>query len=122
MLQKNVVWHAICYRINVIQILSEDNKMKKVLSTLVAAIVAFSFSGIVFAQEAPATAPAPAPAATATPAVPAAGEVKKDVKKHHKKHCKKHHKKHKKEMKKEEAPATQAAPEAPAAPAAPTVK
>ena len=36
--------------------------MKKVLSTLVAAIVALSFAGMVFAQEAPAPAPAPAAA------------------------------------------------------------
>ena len=42
--------------------------MKKVLSTLVAALVAVAFAGVVFAAE-----PAPAPAAA-----PAAGEVKKE--------------------------------------------
>jgi hypothetical protein len=95
----------------VIQFLSEDNKMKKILSTLVAAIIAISFAGIAFAQEAPAPAPA------ATTATPAAGEVKKDVKKHHKKHCRKHHRKHHrkhmKEINKETVPAAPA--EAPTA-------
>ncbi len=43
--------------------------MKKVLSTLVAALVAVSFAGVVFAQE---------PAKEAAPAAPAAGEVKKE--------------------------------------------
>jgi nitrate reductase cytochrome c-type subunit len=64
--------------------------MKKVLSTIVAALVAVSFAGIVFAQEAPAPAPAPAPAA---------GEMKKEEAKPMKKHKrhKRHHKKHKKE-------------------------
>lgn len=76
--------------------------MKKVLSTLVAAIVAVAFAGVVFAAE-----PAPAPAA--------APEVKKEeaapvVKKAKKKKAKKAKKA---EVKKEEA-----APAAPAAPAA----
>ena len=65
--------------------------MKKVLSTIVASLVAVSFAGIVFAQEAPAPAP---------DAAPAAGEMKKEEAKpmkHHKKH-KRHHKKHKKEV------------------------
>jgi Ni/Co efflux regulator RcnB len=69
-------------------------QMKKIISTIVAALVAVSFAGIVFAQEAPA--PAAAPAA---PAAPAAGEMKKEEAKPMKKHRKhkKHHKKHKKE-------------------------
>jgi hypothetical protein len=76
--------------------------MKKVLSTLVAALVAVSFDGIVCAAE-----PAPAPAA--------APEMKKEekapvVKKAKKKKAKKAKKA---EVKKEEAPA--AAPAAPAA-------
>ncbi len=44
--------------------------MKKVLSTIVAALVAVSFAGLVYAQEAPAPA--------AAPATPAAGDVKKE--------------------------------------------
>lgn len=77
--------------------------MQKVLSTIVAALVAVSFSAIVFAADAPT--PAGAPAA------PAAGEMKKEEAKPVKKHKKhKKAKKAKKEMKKEEAPA-----EAPAA-------
>jgi len=76
-------------------------KMKKVLSTLVAALVAVSFAGIVCAAE-----PAPAPAA--------APEVKKEekapvVKKAKKKKAKKAKKA---EVKKEEAPAAPAAPAA----------
>ncbi len=69
--------------------------MKKVLSTLVAALVAVSFAGVVFAAE---------PMKEATPA---AGEMKKEEMKPMKKEKKKMKKakKAKKEMKKEEAPA-----------------
>jgi len=55
--------------------------MKKVLSTIVAALVAVSFAGIVLAQEAPAPAAPPA-------APPAAGEMKKEEAKPMKKHKK----------------------------------
>jgi len=70
--------------------------MKKVLSTITAALVAISFAGIVCAAE-PVKSEAPA-------AAPAAGEVKKEEKKPvktHKKHKKA--KKAKKAVKKEEA-------------------
>jgi len=83
--------------------------MKKILSTLVAALVAVSFAGIVCAAE-----PTPAPASATGPTPPAAQE-KAPVKKH-KKHKK--HKTSKKEVNKEEA-----APAAPApTPAAPATK
>ena len=79
--------------------------MKKVLSTLVAALVAVSFAGVVFAAE---------PMKEAAPMAPAAGEMKKEEAKPMKKEKKKAKKKKaKKEMKKEEAP--MAAPAAPAA-------
>ncbi len=82
-------------------------KMKKVLSTIVAAIVAVAFAGVVFAAE---------PATPATPATPAA-DVKKEEKAPVKKTKKtKKAKKAKKTMKKEEAPA--ATPATPAEPAA----
>ncbi len=58
--------------------------MKKVLSTIVASLVAVSFAGIVYATE-PVTASTPAGAASA-------GNVAKPVKKHHKHHKRvKHH-------------------------------
>jgi Ni/Co efflux regulator RcnB len=63
--------------------------MKKILSTIVAALVAVSFAGLVFAQDAPAPA--------ASPAAPAAGEVKKVEKAPVKKHTK--HMKHKRTKK-----------------------
>lgn len=70
--------------------------MKKVLSTIVAALVALSFSAVVFAAD---VAPVAAPAADAKPAV-----EKKEVKKVKKA------KKAKKAVKKEAAPAVEAAP------------
>jgi hypothetical protein len=77
--------------------------MKKVLSTIVAALVAVSFAGVLFAAE---------PAKTEAPA---AGEVKKEeVKKPAKKAKKAKKKAAKKAEKKEEAKPA----EAPAAPAA----
>lgn len=77
--------------------------MKKILSTIVAALVSVAFAGVVFAAE---------PAAGEAPVTP---EVKKeDVKKPVKKVNKKK-KTVKKEMKKEQAPV---APTAPAAPPA----
>ena len=80
--------------------------MKKIISTIVAAIVALSFSAVVFAADAT---PVPAPATTA-PAV-----EKKETKpaQTHKKHLKKH-KAAKKAEKKVEAPAAAPAPAAPA--------
>ncbi|MDR3579633.1 MAG: hypothetical protein P4L44_06705 [Oryzomonas sp.] len=75
--------------------------MKKILSTLVAALVAISFASIVFAEE------VKTDVQSETTTTSPSGKVtveKKEVKKVVKKH-KKHHKKHKKEMKKEEAPA-----------------
>jgi len=76
-------------------------KMKKVLSTIVAALVAVSFAGIVCAAE-----------PVAAPAAPAA-EVKKEEAAPVKKLKKKKAKKAKKpEVKKEEAPAAPAAPAA----------
>jgi hypothetical protein len=86
------------------------NTMKKVLSSIVAALVALSFAGIVCAAE---------PMKEAAPAAPAAGEMKKEEKapaKKAKKAAKKHKKAKaaKKEMKEK--------PTAPAAPAAPAAK
>ena len=85
--------------------------MKRILSTLAAAIVALSFAGMVFAAEV--TTDTKSETTTTSPA----GEVKvekKEVKKTVKKHKK--HKKHKKAVKKEEAAPAAAAPaEAPAA-------
>jgi ribosomal protein L12E/L44/L45/RPP1/RPP2 len=69
----------------------EDDKMKKVLSTIVAALVAVSFSGMVFAAEAIKT-----DTKTETTTTSPAGEVKvekKEVKKSVKKHKRHHHKK-----------------------------
>ena len=90
--------------------------MKKVLSTILAAIVAVSFSGLVFAQD-------QAPASATGPTEPT--EMKQDVTKHHKRHHRKHHKrhhrKHMEQMKKEEA-APAPAPAAPAPPEAPVAK
>jgi zona occludens toxin (predicted ATPase) len=77
--------------------LLEDSQMKKVLSTIVAALVALSFSAVVFAAD---VAPAAAPAADAKPAV-----EKKEAKP-------KKAKKAKKAPKKEVAPAAEAAPAA----------
>ncbi len=95
--------------------------MKKVFSTIVAALVAVSFAGIAFAAE---PAKTEAPAVPATQAAPAKPEVKKaegnkcDVlKRHHKKHHKKHHMKH---MNAKPAPKPEAA--VPAPPAPPAVK
>jgi len=99
-------WHGPCCRKKHNPLFKGDTPMKKMLSTIVAALVAVSFAGLVFAAE-PAKTEAPA-------AAPAAGEVKKDEKKPAKKAKKA--KKSKKATKKEEAPA--AAPAAPAAPAA----
>jgi predicted TIM-barrel fold metal-dependent hydrolase len=77
--------------------------MKKVLSTLVAAIVALSFSAVVFAADLPAGHPATAGAEAAAPAV-----EKKEVKK-----VKKAKKAKKvKAEKKEAAPVVEAAPAA----------
>ena len=75
--------------------------MKKVLSSIVAALVALSFAGLVCAAE-----PTP-PAAPAAPA--AAADVKKEERAA--KPAKKKHKKAKK-VKKEEVPADAAAPAA----------
>jgi ribosomal protein L12E/L44/L45/RPP1/RPP2 len=84
--------------------------MKKVLSSVVAALVAVAFAGVVFAAD-------------ATPAAAPAGEVKKEekaekapAKKSKKAKKAKHAKKAKKAEKKEVAPAAE--PAAPAAPAA----
>jgi nitrate reductase cytochrome c-type subunit len=76
--------------------MEKESHMKKVMSTIVAALVAVSFAGLVFAQDAPAPA-----------AAPAAGEVKKEEKAPAKKHkkMKKTKKAAKKTEKKEEAPA-----------------
>jgi hypothetical protein len=95
-------WHGSCYHKNSRITILGGIKMKKVLSTLVAALVAVSFAGIVCAAE-PVAAPAAAP------------EVKKEekaplVKKSKKKKAKKAKKA---EVKKEAAPV-----EAPAAPVA----
>ena len=87
--------------------------MKKVLSTLVAALVAVSFAGLVSAAE------VKTDVKSETTTTSPAGEVKvekKEVKKTVKKHKK--HKKAKKAVKKEEAPAAAAPAETPAAPAA----
>jgi hypothetical protein len=81
--------------------------MKKILSTLVSALVAVSFAGIVCAAE-----PTPTPASATGPT---AGQVKKEEKKPVKKHKKtKKCKTAKKPVKKEEAKPA----EAPAPPAA----
>ncbi|NVN91914.1 MAG: hypothetical protein HXX11_15110 [Desulfuromonadales bacterium] len=81
--------------------------MKKVLSTIVAALVALSFAGIVCAAE-----NVRIDTKTETTTTTPAGEVKvekKEVKKHIKKHRKhkKHH--HKKTVKKDEATPAEAA-------------
>jgi cobalamin biosynthesis Mg chelatase CobN len=102
MLQEHVIWHVMCCCSHSNKNSIGGNKMKKVLSTLVAALVAVSFSGMVFAAE---PAAAPAAPADATAAAPAA--EKAPVKK-----AKKKVKKAKKAVKKKEAPA--AAPAAPA--------
>jgi hypothetical protein len=87
----------------------EDDQMKKVISTIVAALVAVSFSSMVFAAETIKT-----DTKTDTTTTSPSGEVKvekKEVKKTVKKH-RKHHKKHKKAVKKEAvAPAAPAAEE-----------
>jgi len=82
--------------------------MRKVISTMLAALVAVSFSGMVFATEIPKT----DQATTAAPASEVKAE-KKEVKKCVKKH-KKHHKKHMKAVVKKD----EAAPAGPAVPAA----
>jgi mannitol-specific phosphotransferase system IIBC component len=94
-------WHQFCNTIDIQFILNpKESQMKKVLSTIVAAIVALSFSAVVFAADA---APAAAPAADAAPAA-----EKKEVKKVKKaKKAKKA-----KAEKKEAAPAEAAAPAA----------
>jgi hypothetical protein len=95
-------WHDLCslenhhtfYR-------KEIQSMKKVLSSIVAALVAVAFAGVVFAAE---------PAKEAAPAAPAAGEMKKEEKAPAKKTKKaKKAKKEMQKMKKEEAPAAPAA-------------
>jgi hypothetical protein len=88
---------------------SEAEKMKRILSTIVASLVAIAFAGIAFAAE-PAMTPGQ-PEATAKTA-PAKAETSKTmapktVKKHHKKHTKKH-KVCKPAAKKSEAPASAA--------------
>src|SRR5512136_678422 len=97
-MQKNMFWHAPCYMKRQ-QITLGGCKMKKVLSTLVAAIVAVAFAGVVFAAE-----PAPAPAAPAA-----------DVKKEEKAPAKKKAKKAKKAPAKKEEVKPAEAPAAPAA-------
>jgi hypothetical protein len=112
MFQEYAIWHVMCCYFHCNQNFIGGNKMKKVLSTLVAALVAVSFASIVFAEE------VKTDVKSETTTTSPSGEVKvekKEVKKTVKKHKK--HKKAMKEMKKEESPA--AAPsEAPAAPAA----
>ena len=71
--------------------------MKKLQSSILAALVAFSFAGLVFAAEPAMKEAAPAAAA------PAAGEMRKEVKKPARKARKA--RKSKKAAKKEEAPA-----------------
>jgi hypothetical protein len=71
------------------QEIERSRTMKKILPTIVAALVAISFAGLVFAQDAPAPA--------APPAAPVAGEMKKVEKAPVRKHVK--HKKHKRTMK-----------------------
>jgi hypothetical protein len=78
------------------------SKMKKVLSTLVAALVAVAFAGVVFAAE-----PAKSAAPAAPAAAPAAAEPAKEEKKPAKK---KKAKKAKKAEKKEEAAPAAAEP------------
>jgi Spy/CpxP family protein refolding chaperone len=77
--------------------------MKKVLSTLVAALVALSFSAVAFAADV-----APAPATDAKPVV----EKKDDSKPCNCNKTKKQRKHHKKAAKKEAAPAAEVAPAA----------
>jgi hypothetical protein len=95
-------WHVICYILKRYSNSKEEVQMKKVLSTIVAALVAVSFAGIVCATE------------PATPAAPAAPEVKKEEVK---KPVKKAKKKAKKVKKAEEKKVEAAPAEAPAAPA-----
>lgn len=84
--------------------------MKKILSVVLASMVAVAFAGITCAAE-PATTTMDSSAPTE--AAPAKSQVKKH---HHKKHNKKHHRKHhKKEMKAKEG----SAPEVPMAPSSP---
>jgi Spy/CpxP family protein refolding chaperone len=90
-------------QIQISQIILEVLPMKKVLSTIVAAFVALSFTAVVFAADV---------AAPAAPAAPAAVEKKECAKPCNCKKTKKHHK-HKKV--KEAAPAAEAPATAPAA-------
>jgi hypothetical protein len=83
--------------------------MKKIMSAIVATLVAVAFTGIAFAAE-PAPAPEQAQPAIRAEVTPAKPEMRKHHKKHHRKHHKKHHKAH---MKKHEE-------QAPVAPAEPT--
>jgi hypothetical protein len=85
--------------------------MKKVRTTMLAALVAVSFSGMVFATEIPKS-DAKSQTTTATPASEVKVE-KKEVKKCVKKH-KKHHKKHMKAVVKKD----ETAPAGPTVPAA----
>jgi hypothetical protein len=94
-------WHVVCFNSKRYSNSKEEVQMKKVLSTLVAALVAVSFAGIVCATE------------PAAPAAPAAPEVKKEEVK---KPVKKAKKKVKKAPKKAEEKKVEAAP-AEAAPA-----
>jgi hypothetical protein len=100
-----------------------DTEMKKAIATVVSALAAVSFAGIVMAADMPAggdTSTAP----SATSGQPGTEQAAKPVKKHKK--VKKHHKKHhKKAMKKgattgSQTPASQGevAPQTPSAPAA----
>jgi hypothetical protein len=92
-------WHVVCYIFKRYSNSKEEVQMKKVLSTLVAALVAVSFAGIVCAAE------------PAAPAAPAAPEVKKEeVKKPVKKAKKKVKKAPKKAEEKKEAAPAEAAP------------
>lgn len=77
--------------------------MKKVISTIVAALVAVSFSGLVFAAE-----PMKTDTKTVTTTSSPAGEVKVE-KKEVKKSIKKHKKHHKKAVKKDAVAPTDAA-------------
>jgi hypothetical protein len=110
------VWHGKCNVYSRLQITPEDIHMKKVLSSIVATLVAISFAGIVSASEVNTN------TKTETTTTSPSGEVKvektevqKTVKKHKKHRKHRHHKKHA-ESKRSSAVAAPTAPEeAPAA-------
>ncbi len=89
--------------------------MKRILSTIIASLVAIAFAGIAFAAEPAMTPGHPEAAVKTTPATPAKPDTYKTVKpgaakkstarKHHKKHTRKH-KTCKPAAKKSEAPAS----------------